>query len=111
MSAYDTPIMQCPYCSHPMEADWVDVGVGMIQCGPYHCFDCHASEIGPESSVEGFEEILNNEEKETGFYRGRISPLANQHNGIPISHKAADALYREKYFAENGNPYGAKTCR
>lgn len=50
MGAYDTPTMKCPYCKSEMEADWVDVGVGMMQCGPYHCFNCNASEIGPELS-------------------------------------------------------------
>ncbi|WP_242298589.1 hypothetical protein [Bacillus cereus group sp. BfR-BA-01424] len=50
MGAYDTPTRECPYCKTEMEADWVDVGVGMVQCGPYHCENCHASEIGPELS-------------------------------------------------------------
>ena len=48
MGAYDTPTRPCPYCKTDMEADWVDVGVGMVQCGPYHCYSCGASEIGPE---------------------------------------------------------------
>lgn len=48
MGAYDTPSKPCPYCRMDMEADWVDVGVGMVQCGPYHCWNCGASEIGPE---------------------------------------------------------------
>jgi hypothetical protein len=48
MGAYDTPSQKCPYCDSDMEADWVDVGVGMVQCGPYHCYACGASEIGPE---------------------------------------------------------------
>lgn len=48
MGAYDTPEKECPYCKEMMEADWVDVGVGMVQCGPYHCYSCGASEIGPE---------------------------------------------------------------
>ncbi|WP_267379330.1 hypothetical protein [Bacillus sp. GM_Baccil_2] len=48
MGAYDTPTQECPYCKSEMEADWVDVGVGMVQCGPYHCYECGASEIGPE---------------------------------------------------------------
>lgn len=48
MSAYDTPRKECPYCKDMMEADFVDVGVGMVQCGPYHCCNCNASEIGPE---------------------------------------------------------------
>ena len=48
MTAYDTPQQECPYCKEMMDADWVDNGVGMVQCGPYHCFNCGASEIGPE---------------------------------------------------------------
>jgi len=48
LGAYDTPSQSCPYCTEEMEADWVDVGVGMVQCGPYHCYSCNASEIGPE---------------------------------------------------------------
>lgn len=48
MGAYDTPSKECPYCKEAIEADWVDVGVGMVQCGPYHCYSCGASEIGPE---------------------------------------------------------------
>lgn len=36
----------CPYDGTPCEADWVDVEVGFVQCGPYHC-ECGASEIGP----------------------------------------------------------------
>lgn len=39
---------ECPYCQSEMDADFVDVGVGFVQCGPYHCFSCGASEIGPE---------------------------------------------------------------
>lgn len=44
----DSYTKKCPYCESKMEADWVDVDVGLIQCGPYHCYDCNASEIGPE---------------------------------------------------------------
>ncbi|MCM3030351.1 MULTISPECIES: hypothetical protein [unclassified Niallia] len=48
MGAYDEPTKECPYCKNDMYADFVDVGVGMVQCGPYHCNNCNASEIGPE---------------------------------------------------------------
>ncbi len=92
-----------------MEADWVDVGVGMVQCGPYHCFACSASEIGPER--EKVEATLDEDERRTNFYKGRISPHANQHRGVPVSHKVADALYRAKHFAELGNPYNAPLFR
>lgn len=106
MSAYSTPQEPCPYCGTAMDADWVDVGVGMVQCGPYHCFNCNASEMGPEDAKD-----LDEDEKRTGFYKGRISPHANQVNGVPIDHKTADALYRAKHFAEHGNPYNAPINR
>lgn len=112
MSAYDISPWPCPYCQFPMEADYVDVGIGMQQCGPHHCDNCGASEIGPESGEIGFENTLSPDEKRTGFYRGgRISPHANQHNGKLISHKQADALYRAEYFALHGNPYNAPVIR
>lgn len=101
-----------------MDADFVDIGIGMQQCGPYHCFSCGASEIGREAGdyddngkwVEVDLE-LDEDEKRTGFYKGRISPYANQVNGVPVSHKVADAVYRAKYFEENGNPYNAPVVR
>lgn len=50
MGAYDEPTENCPYCGSECEADWVDVGVGSVQCAPYHCESCGSSEIGPELS-------------------------------------------------------------
>lgn len=109
---YSTPQMPCPYCATPMDADWVDVGVGMVQCGPYHCFGCNASEIGPERGRQTDDQLnLDEDERRTGFYKGRISPLANQENGKPIDYKTADRIYREKYFKENGNPLNAPIDR
>lgn len=37
----------CPYCRAMCECDLVDVGVGFIQAGPYHCGACEAFEAGP----------------------------------------------------------------
>lgn len=37
----------CPYCGAPCECDLADVGVGYMQCGPYHCDACDAYEAGP----------------------------------------------------------------
>lgn len=109
MSAYDTKPLPCPYCSFPMEADYVDVAVGLVQCGPFYCERCGASQIGPEGDDPGLK--LDEDEKRTGFYKNRISPHANQHEGRPISHQQADALYRAEYFATHGNPYNAPVIR
>jgi len=112
MSAYDIKPMPCPYCSFPMEADYVDVGVGMAQCGPHVCDNCHASEIGPEYDDAKAAGKLSPDEQRTGFYQGgKISPHANQLNGKVISHKQADAIYRAKHFAKHGNPYNAPVIR
>jgi hypothetical protein len=72
------------------------LALAMVQCGPYHCENCNASQIGSESGQydengkwQQNELNLDADEKRTGFYKNRISPLANQHNGKPISHKQA----------------------
>ncbi|MDX1806562.1 MAG: hypothetical protein R3267_06025 [Paenisporosarcina sp.] len=130
MSPYDTPSKDCPYCKSSMEADWVDVGVGMVQCGPYHCYECRASEIGPEiddwyykdregktiytqskrqywefakkkyrsefnfnKSVLKFNAPFDEEELETGYYKGRISPYANTVGGQLVDHITAKQAY------------------
>lgn len=41
----------CPFCFGKCHAEYVDVGVGMVQCEPFCCEDCGATEIG---SVEGY---------------------------------------------------------
>lgn len=108
MGAYDTPSRKCPYCGESMEADYVDVGVGMVQCGPYHCYSCGASEIGPEMNFEdlvdenghygGQGKLLNpedftTEEIENGYYRNKISPYANTVKGRLVDHITAKEMY------------------
>ena len=110
MSAYDTPTEECPYCGEECEADFVDNGIGMAQCGPYHCFNCGASEIGPEMEFEELEDenghyvmggIKNPEdftdtEIAEGWYepeRRKISPYANTVNGELVDHKTAKEMY------------------
>lgn len=88
---YSTPSVPCPYCATSCEADWVDVGVGMVQCGPYHCENCGASECGPYDP----ERELDARECETGWYGPSkpLSPLANAVGGVPVDHKTAKQLY------------------
>ncbi|MBH0331465.1 hypothetical protein ABH14_16955 [Brevibacillus brevis] len=110
MGAYDTPSQDCPYCGASCEADWVDVGVGMVQCGPYHCYSCHASEIGPEMEFEDLKDEngryvmgkVKNPEKfsvkeiETGWYEPegkKISPYANTVDGQLVDHQTAKRAY------------------
>lgn len=41
----------CPFCFGKCHAEYVDVGVGMVQCEPFRCEDCGATEIG---SADGY---------------------------------------------------------
>lgn len=34
------PALRCPQCGSETEADFVDIGVGLQQTGPYGCFNC-----------------------------------------------------------------------
>ncbi len=59
----------CPYCGYDKcVADWVDIGVGNQQCGPYGCENCYAVQINP-FDFDG--EKLNEDEKRTGWHRGK----------------------------------------
>lgn len=108
MGAYGTPTEKCPYCGEECEADWVDVGVGMVQCGPYHCLNCGASQIGPEWSdwhiydkekgtyvlKEGHP--FSEREIQTGWYEpegNKVSPYANTVGGVIVDHKTAKIAY------------------
>lgn len=90
MSAYSTPTETCPYCkTEGCEADWCDVGVGMVQCGPYICENCGATSIGAHDRNETTEEELK-----AGWYRpGKIGTSVNTVQGIPVDHKTALKLY------------------
>lgn len=81
----------CPYCGFEQcEADHVDVGIGMVQCGPYYCPVCEASEI---SSLDKRE--LTEREKETGWFEpgSPVSDAANTVNGSLVDHKEAKQYY------------------
>ena len=39
------PTRECPYCETLTWADFVDVGIGFEQVGPYHCDNCKAYEF------------------------------------------------------------------
>lgn len=88
-------IQSCPYCNHPCEADWVDVGVGFVQCGPYHCDACGSSEIG------GFDEerVLTDKEKKYHWYEPGSNPgsSVNVIGGKIVSCNAMRQVYREEF--------------
>jgi hypothetical protein len=94
--AYDEPTVDCPWCGAPgCECDWVDVGVGSRQCGPYHCDNCGASEIGPEAYNKDMKCDATPEELRRGWYGPArpVSPCANTVQGTLVDHKTAKVLY------------------
>lgn len=82
MSAYDTPTRRCPYCGDEMQAEFVDIGIGMQQCGPYICLTCEAYEIGPNNTQTPTEE-----EAKTGYYKGGEKQV---HTPLFVSQEEAD---------------------
>lgn len=96
------PTENCPYCGTVCRADFVDVGVGFTQCGPYHCEACESSEIGPYDK----ERPLTEDEKRTGWYAPGAEPgsSANVIGGRIVSHVQARNAYQQEF---SGNPaYG-----
>ena len=95
--SYDEPepFMDCPYCGKPCHADFVDVGVGMIQCGPYHCEYCYASEIGPNDKKRE----LTLTELDCGWYFPNTIPgdSANVIDGKIVSHKMMKYVYQKEF--------------
>lgn len=93
------PTEACPYCGAICDADFVDIGVGMTQCGPYHCDQCHAVEIGPYDESR---EITEKEEK-YGWYLPERGPgsSANVIGGRVVSHQIMRDTYQREF---TGNP-------
>jgi len=108
---------RCPYCNARCDADWCDVGVGEIQCGPFHCNRCGASEIGPyDEYVNPFRQrilpdgrdlnkgrVLTQEESDKGWYAPESMPgsSANVIDGNVVSHSVMKDTYQDEF---KGNP-------
>ena len=91
----DQPTEKCPYCGTPCDADFVDIGAGMQQCGPYHCEHCGASEIGSYDDPRE----LTSDEKKFGWYASGAEPgsSANVIGGKIVSHQVANRAYRDEF--------------
>lgn len=91
-SVYNPDLAICPYCGdRDCMADFVDIGIGMEQCGPYHCESCGASEISYLDKRQ-----LTDREKVTGWYEPGtpVSESANTVGGRLVDHKEALDFYR-----------------
>jgi MinD superfamily P-loop ATPase len=89
------PTQDCPYCATVCRADFVDIGVGMQQCGPYHCESCGASEIGTNDT----ERTLTADEQRFGWYGPSSAPgsSANVIGGRVVSHVQMRGTYRREF--------------
>lgn len=89
---YNEPA-QCPYCQNDKcYADFVDVGIGMQQCGPYYCDNCGACQIGPHDT----ETELSENEKRTHWYepgREHLTSAPTVAGKLVRSHEEAMFLY------------------
>ena len=96
-SPWDIEIVKCPYCGELCEADFVDIGVGMQQCGPFHCESCLATQIGPFDDNSA--RALSDDERQTGWYAPRTPPgsSANVIHGRVVSQYVMRAAYREEF--------------
>lgn len=83
-------VLPCPFCGHPCEADWVDVEVGWVQCGPYWCESCGASEVGPYDKKGGRKTLHGWYVPGSGF-----ASTVNVFEGKPVSHHVAEFLYKK----------------
>jgi hypothetical protein len=89
------PKERCPYCNAICCADFVDIGVGFEQCGPYHCESCGASEIGAHDRYDY--DAMTQRERATGWYepgKPAGSSVNVDADGNHIAWHEADTLYR-----------------
>lgn len=105
----------CPWCGRMCECDLVDVGVGFVQAGPYHCEHCNASQIGPFDDKydphSAFKQeapgpntrILTAEESKAGWYAPESGhgSSANVIGGRVVGHRAMRDTYKAEF---TGNP-------
>lgn len=111
---YDEPTEPCPYCKNDMHADFVDVGVGSVQCGPYHCQTCGASEIGPELDDWYYKDRAGNTLTLTGkrkYYDFAKKKLRSGYKtvlrpGHPFSEKELETGYYQGKISPYANTIG-----
>lgn len=91
---------KCPYCQTECTCDVVDVGVGLIQSGPYHCNSCGATEAGAYDDTPDDKARID---PKTGWFPPGELPgsSANMVNGKLATVKETRAAYHQQFA---GNP-------
>lgn len=109
----------CPYCGNKTEADSVDVGVGHIQCGPYHCESCGASEIGPEwddwcyKDREGNTIYTQSKRRYWGFAKKKYAPKTDYSKRVikydaPVTTEELETGYYKGRISPYANTVGGQ---
>ena len=98
MGADTERLEDCPYCGTPCECEWVDVGVGIAQCGPYHCDQCGAYQMGSDEYEGKNKDKASPEELQMGWYKGNtalliIAETANEVTGMEALTYGSDHSY------------------
>jgi len=95
----------CPYCKAECEADWVDVGVGHVQCGPYYCDNCGASEIG------SYDKLGYDRKVEFEHYDNMMKTGGNEKFMVPDGAKITQDEFDNGWY-KPGTPLGSSvnTC-
>lgn len=100
MSKYAPPDEPCPYCGAMTQCETVDVGVGFVQAGPYHCYECGATEAGAYDDKP--EDLARIDPQTRWFPPGEMpGSSANVIGGKLASVNEATAAYRAAFA---GNP-------
>lgn len=88
----------CPYCQTICECDLVDVGVGFVQSGPYHCENCGAVEAG---AYDDKPEDLARIDPKTGWFPPSDDPVpgssANMVGGRLATVAEAKSAYHDRF--------------
>jgi len=88
----------CPYCGSECEAELVDLGIDIVQAGPYCCPTCNASEIGCFAE----DGIYSEQELRTGWYK----PARGKEVFLPMVH-----CHAEEARDEIASPRTREKCR
>jgi hypothetical protein len=110
---------KCPYCGTECYADWVDVGIGEAQCGPYYCENCGASEIGSYDNIGFDRKIYHNwfnenykfEKQDSGKFKYVFIGSGEKDFKIPNSATITQDEWEKGWFSP-GAPMGSSvnTC-
>ena len=89
----------CPYCGAKAYAEYVDNGIGYVQCTPHYCDNCGAVEIGFHCDDIGINKQLHNfYDRQLGFYGKIVSRFVVPKESSKISQEEFDKGWYKPLF-------------